>query len=189
MFECIYKVDLLHVAKFLNSVFSKLLIGSFSLNFLAELHFVDVLVSNFTHFYQPFSGNSNNFATQQDCEEYCGVGGCPEGGQPYRDARGQYQLCGNGIGCPLTHYCTQVTLGTTTAYNYCCPTKGKHWDCCESFCTESWWSRDEHSPSDFWKLSGVKSQIELINCSFQASNALQSWARIGFAYMHNLISS
>lgn len=70
------------------------------------------------------SANPNNFATQLDCDDYCGVGGCPDGGEPYKENQGQYRVCGQGIHCPLTHFCTQVTFGTTTPFNYCCPTKG-----------------------------------------------------------------
>lgn len=77
--------------------------------------------------FQGISGNSNNFATQQNCEAYCGSSGCPDGGEPYKDIRGQPRVCDSGVnGCPQTHYCTQVTLDTsTTPRNYCCPTKCK----------------------------------------------------------------
>lgn len=52
--------------------------------------------------------------------------GCPEGGEPFREsANGQYRACASGGNeCPVGYACSQVTLGTSTVYSYCCPTRG-----------------------------------------------------------------
>uniref|UniRef100_A0A914UM15 BPTI/Kunitz inhibitor domain-containing protein n=1 Tax=Plectus sambesii TaxID=2011161 RepID=A0A914UM15_9BILA len=67
-------------------------------------------------------GNSNNFPSLSDCEEYCGVGGCPNGGSPYRTPTGQTATCSASVSCPTTHECAIITSGTN-AVNRCCPTK------------------------------------------------------------------
>uniref|UniRef100_A0A183BTQ1 Kunitz/Bovine pancreatic trypsin inhibitor domain protein n=1 Tax=Globodera pallida TaxID=36090 RepID=A0A183BTQ1_GLOPA len=72
--------------------------------------------------YNGCDGNSNNFATRDDCEGYCGVGGCPNGGTPERNEFGQLIVCGTGVNCPSTHECTSVTTGTSVI-NRCCPTR------------------------------------------------------------------
>lgn len=69
------------------------------------------------------TGNSNNFATREDCESYCGVGGCPNGGTPERNEFGQLMVCGSTNTCPSTHECTSVTSGSSIV-NRCCPTRG-----------------------------------------------------------------
>ncbi|KAK6044703.1 Kunitz/Bovine pancreatic trypsin inhibitor domain protein [Cooperia oncophora] len=69
-------------------------------------------------------GNSNNFATRQECESYCGVGGCANGGVPLRDSSGSIQTCSERSGgCPSTHECYAVSLGPDTVSHRCCPTK------------------------------------------------------------------
>ncbi|WKX99529.1 hypothetical protein Q1695_014424 [Nippostrongylus brasiliensis] len=69
-------------------------------------------------------GNSNNFASRQECESYCGVGGCANGGVPLRDSAGAIQTCSEKSGgCPSTHECHAVSLGPDTVSHRCCPTK------------------------------------------------------------------
>ncbi|XGW15900.1 hypothetical protein V3C99_001391 [Haemonchus contortus] len=69
-------------------------------------------------------GNSNNFATRQECEAYCGVGGCANGGVPLRDSSGAIQTCSERTGgCPSTHECYAVSLGPDSVSHRCCPTK------------------------------------------------------------------
>ncbi|KAI1724653.1 kunitz/Bovine pancreatic trypsin inhibitor domain-containing protein [Ditylenchus destructor] len=72
--------------------------------------------------YQGCDGNSNNFATRDDCESYCGVGGCPNGGTPERNEFGQLMVCSAAVACPSTHECTSVSSGTSVV-NRCCPTR------------------------------------------------------------------
>uniref|UniRef100_A0A914CMN3 BPTI/Kunitz inhibitor domain-containing protein n=1 Tax=Acrobeloides nanus TaxID=290746 RepID=A0A914CMN3_9BILA len=67
-------------------------------------------------------GNSNNFPTRENCEEYCGVGGCPHGGLPLRDHTGQLMVCSSQESCPSSHECTTVFVSSNTI-NRCCPTK------------------------------------------------------------------
>ncbi|EPB69115.1 Kunitz/Bovine pancreatic trypsin inhibitor domain protein [Ancylostoma ceylanicum] len=51
-------------------------------------------------------GNSNTFASRQECESYCGVGGCANGGVPLRESSGAIQTCSEKSGgCPSTHEC------------------------------------------------------------------------------------
>ncbi|CAJ0580667.1 unnamed protein product, partial [Mesorhabditis spiculigera] len=69
-------------------------------------------------------GNSNNFATRQECEGYCGVGGCSNGGTPLRDSSGALHTCSERDGgCPSTHECQSVSLGGDVISNRCCPSK------------------------------------------------------------------
>lgn len=68
-------------------------------------------------------GNSNNFATREDCEGYCGVGGCPNGGTPERNEFGRLMACSSTASCPTTHECTSVNSGNSVV-NRCCPTRG-----------------------------------------------------------------
>uniref|UniRef100_A0A914C9V7 BPTI/Kunitz inhibitor domain-containing protein n=1 Tax=Acrobeloides nanus TaxID=290746 RepID=A0A914C9V7_9BILA len=72
--------------------------------------------------YNGCDGNSNNFATREDCEGYCGVGGCPNGGTPERNEFGQLMVCSAASVCPSTHECTSVTSGSSVV-NRCCPTR------------------------------------------------------------------
>ena len=72
--------------------------------------------------YQGCDGNSNNFASRDDCESYCGVGGCPNGGTPERNEFGQLMVCSAGNVCPSTHECTSVSSGNSVV-NRCCPTR------------------------------------------------------------------
>lgn len=62
-------------------------------------------------------------ATREDCEGYCGVGGCPNGGTPERNEFGQLIVCSSANSCPSTHECTSVTSGASVV-NRCCPTRG-----------------------------------------------------------------
>uniref|UniRef100_A0A1I7XAX5 Kunitz/Bovine pancreatic trypsin inhibitor domain protein n=1 Tax=Heterorhabditis bacteriophora TaxID=37862 RepID=A0A1I7XAX5_HETBA len=73
--------------------------------------------------YNGCDGNSNNFATREDCEGYCGVGGCPNGGTPERNEFGQLMVCSATQICPTTHECTSVNSGSSVV-NRCCPTRG-----------------------------------------------------------------
>ncbi|CAD6185822.1 unnamed protein product [Caenorhabditis auriculariae] len=69
-------------------------------------------------------GNSNNFASRAECETFCGVGGCANGGSPLRDSSGSLQSCSEKDGgCPSTHECNAVSLGTDITSYRCCPTK------------------------------------------------------------------
>ncbi|CAB3401564.1 unnamed protein product [Caenorhabditis bovis] len=69
-------------------------------------------------------GNSNNFASRAECENYCGVGGCANGGAPLRDSSGAHQSCTERDGgCPSTHECQAVSLGPDHTSYRCCPTK------------------------------------------------------------------
>ncbi|CAI2349048.1 unnamed protein product [Caenorhabditis sp. 36 PRJEB53466] len=72
--------------------------------------------------YNGCDGNSNNFATREDCEGYCGVGGCPNGGTPERNEFGQLMVCSATQNCPGTHECTSVNSGSSVV-NRCCPTR------------------------------------------------------------------
>lgn len=72
--------------------------------------------------YNGCDGNSNNFATREDCEGYCGVGGCPNGGTPERNEFGQLMVCSSTQICPTTHECTSVNSGSSVV-NRCCPTR------------------------------------------------------------------
>uniref|UniRef100_A0A914CB91 BPTI/Kunitz inhibitor domain-containing protein n=1 Tax=Acrobeloides nanus TaxID=290746 RepID=A0A914CB91_9BILA len=68
-------------------------------------------------------GNSNNFATRAECESYCGVGGCANGGSPLRDNNGGLVSCAEkGDTCPTTHECQGVVIGNTKS-NRCCPSR------------------------------------------------------------------
>lgn len=72
--------------------------------------------------YNGCDGNSNNFAARESCEEYCGVGGCPNGGLPMRDHTGQLMVCAAQESCPTTHECVTVFI-SSNIINRCCPTK------------------------------------------------------------------
>uniref|UniRef100_A0A0N5AE10 Kunitz/Bovine pancreatic trypsin inhibitor domain protein n=1 Tax=Syphacia muris TaxID=451379 RepID=A0A0N5AE10_9BILA len=73
--------------------------------------------------YEGCDGNSNNFQTAEECQDYCGIGGCPNGGQPLRDiASNQLMQCSEAVKCPHTHDCVTVTSNGNAAQR-CCPSK------------------------------------------------------------------
>uniref|UniRef100_A0A5S6QS91 BPTI/Kunitz inhibitor domain-containing protein n=1 Tax=Trichuris muris TaxID=70415 RepID=A0A5S6QS91_TRIMR len=78
----------------------------------------DKICKTFT--YLGCDGNSNNFDTNERCERYCDVGGCPYGGKPHPDAR--QRVCDiNGI-CPVGYECVMVAISNAPV-RYCCPTR------------------------------------------------------------------
>lgn len=79
-----------------------------------------------TYSFNGCDGNSNNFATQQDCKDYCRVESCPDGGEVWKEQNGAARACTTNRQCPSTHYCTPVTTWTGTVYqtkSLCCPSK------------------------------------------------------------------
>ncbi|CAJ0931046.1 unnamed protein product, partial [Mesorhabditis belari] len=72
--------------------------------------------------YNGCDGNSNNFATRDNCEHFCSVGGCPNGGTPHRDHFGQITVCSTQEACPDTHECMPVLVGSSSIQR-CCPTR------------------------------------------------------------------
>ncbi|KAK0424287.1 hypothetical protein QR680_008593 [Steinernema hermaphroditum] len=79
-----------------------------------------------TYSFNGCDGNSNNFATQQDCKDYCRVESCPDGGEVWKEPNGAARACTSNRQCPSTHYCTPVTTWTGTVYqtkSLCCPSK------------------------------------------------------------------
>ncbi|CAD5219795.1 unnamed protein product [Bursaphelenchus xylophilus] len=74
--------------------------------------------------YEGCDGNSNNFQNVEDCQDYCGVGGCPNGGQPLRDlTTNQFIACqSDGQTCPQSHECVTINFNGNIAHR-CCPTK------------------------------------------------------------------
>uniref|UniRef100_A0A913HEF1 BPTI/Kunitz inhibitor domain-containing protein n=1 Tax=Strongyloides stercoralis TaxID=6248 RepID=A0A913HEF1_STRER len=72
--------------------------------------------------YNGCDGNSNNFATREECESYCGVANCPNGGTPHRNEFGQLTVCSVSNVCPSTHECTVISSGSSVV-NRCCPTR------------------------------------------------------------------
>ncbi|KAI6187724.1 hypothetical protein M3Y98_00275600 [Aphelenchoides besseyi] len=73
--------------------------------------------------YEGCDGNSNLFQNVEDCQDYCGVGGCPNGGQPLRDLNtNQFAVCSETTSCPSTHECVTINFNGNVAYR-CCPTK------------------------------------------------------------------
>lgn len=75
--------------------------------------------------YMGCDGNSNNFQTKQQCEQFCGVGGCPYGGEPYTDPNTMQRRVCNAMSspCPAGYECSTVSI-SGSAINYCCPSKG-----------------------------------------------------------------
>uniref|UniRef100_A0A7I4YF01 Kunitz/Bovine pancreatic trypsin inhibitor domain protein n=1 Tax=Haemonchus contortus TaxID=6289 RepID=A0A7I4YF01_HAECO len=73
--------------------------------------------------YEGCDGNSNNFLTAQHCEQYCGVGGCPNGGFPLQEEKSVRPVACSGLkGCPSTHECVGIPSKGNVAHR-CCPTK------------------------------------------------------------------
>ncbi|ETN80030.1 Kunitz/Bovine pancreatic trypsin inhibitor domain protein [Necator americanus] len=70
--------------------------------------------------YNGCDGNSNNFANRDQCEQYCGVGGCPYGGSPLRDHSGMIAICTTKDSCPSSHECSPVLVGASSVTR-CCP--------------------------------------------------------------------
>lgn len=70
-------------------------------------------------------GNSNNFINRDDCERYCGAGGCPYGGVPSVDAttNARRSCSSTASTCPTTHECQTITIGGSPI-NACCLTRG-----------------------------------------------------------------
>uniref|UniRef100_A0A914D6Y1 Uncharacterized protein n=1 Tax=Acrobeloides nanus TaxID=290746 RepID=A0A914D6Y1_9BILA len=94
-------------------------------------------------------GNANNFDSQQSCEEYCGISGCPFGGQILRTSAGEPMTCDSneksheseGMSnqkCPSTHKCIwlqqafsvdeRVPISNSASFysassHFCCPTR------------------------------------------------------------------
>ncbi|EJD73670.1 hypothetical protein LOAG_18918 [Loa loa] len=68
--------------------------------------------------YNGCSGNSNNFLTNEQCENYCGDNNsCPNSGTPKRNEFGKWIDCSS---CPSTHECTSLT-SNNSVMNGCCP--------------------------------------------------------------------
>uniref|UniRef100_A0A183BTQ3 BPTI/Kunitz inhibitor domain-containing protein n=1 Tax=Globodera pallida TaxID=36090 RepID=A0A183BTQ3_GLOPA len=75
--------------------------------------------------YEGCDGNGNNFQSLESCQEYCGVGGCPNGGQPLRElVNNQFLSCSESQPCPNddSHECVPVNANGLIAHR-CCPTK------------------------------------------------------------------
>uniref|UniRef100_A0AC35TNF6 Kunitz/Bovine pancreatic trypsin inhibitor domain protein n=1 Tax=Rhabditophanes sp. KR3021 TaxID=114890 RepID=A0AC35TNF6_9BILA len=73
--------------------------------------------------YDGCDGNSNNFATIKDCQEYCGVGNCANGGVPEINEFGQLIVCSDSNKCPSSDTeCVSLNQGFSII-NRCCPTR------------------------------------------------------------------
>ncbi|PIO65342.1 Kunitz/Bovine pancreatic trypsin inhibitor domain protein, partial [Teladorsagia circumcincta] len=73
--------------------------------------------------YEGCDGNSNNFLSAQLCEQYCGVGGSPNGGSPLQEEKSVRPVVCSGLnGCLSTHECIAIPSKGNVAYR-CCPTK------------------------------------------------------------------
>uniref|UniRef100_A0A914GXV3 BPTI/Kunitz inhibitor domain-containing protein n=1 Tax=Globodera rostochiensis TaxID=31243 RepID=A0A914GXV3_GLORO len=75
--------------------------------------------------YEGCDGNGNNFQSLESCQEYCGVGGCHNGGQPLRELmNNQFLSCSESQPCPKddSHECVPVSANGLIAHR-CCPTK------------------------------------------------------------------
>ncbi|KRZ97395.1 Uncharacterized protein T08_11310 [Trichinella sp. T8] len=71
--------------------------------------------------YNGCDGNSNNFATRIDCQDYCHVGGCPEGGEPFKEpGTGQFRVCdGYSFSCPVGYTCTRTSIESSSLPTIC----------------------------------------------------------------------
>ncbi|KAL3103132.1 hypothetical protein niasHS_002318 [Heterodera schachtii] len=75
--------------------------------------------------YEGCDGNANNFQSLDICQEYCGIGGCPNGGQPLRDqTSNQFLSCSDSQPCPSrdSRECVPINANGVIAHR-CCPTK------------------------------------------------------------------
>ncbi|VDN20575.1 unnamed protein product, partial [Gongylonema pulchrum] len=77
--------------------------------------------SSYRYFYNSQTQECESFQ-YNDCESYCGVGGCPNGGTPERNEFGRLMTCSSAASCPSTHECTSVSSGNSVA-SRCCPTR------------------------------------------------------------------
>ncbi|KAL6727225.1 hypothetical protein Aduo_009120 [Ancylostoma duodenale] len=86
-------------------------------------HFNAATQSCETFLYEGCDGNGNNFLTAQDCQQYCGVGGCPNGAAPLmEESSNRHVVCSITQRCPSTHECVAVPLNGNVVYR-CCPSK------------------------------------------------------------------
>ncbi|CAD5222287.1 unnamed protein product [Bursaphelenchus xylophilus] len=77
--------------------------------------------------YSGCDGNSNRFNSKRECEVYCGVVGCPHGGQVLLDPDKKPLICGpeSANKCPQSHTCIQIANSTLDSLHshFCCPTR------------------------------------------------------------------
>uniref|UniRef100_A0A0K0E3E6 Kunitz/Bovine pancreatic trypsin inhibitor domain protein n=1 Tax=Strongyloides stercoralis TaxID=6248 RepID=A0A0K0E3E6_STRER len=73
--------------------------------------------------YNGCDGNSNNFPNLEECQNYCSVGGCPNGLQPLRDSTSTLISCADDDNkCPETHECLIISIGNKVS-SRCCPSR------------------------------------------------------------------